>query len=56
MSSDSPESGPENRPKREGWPRWSIWVLIGLVVASFVVPPLLNSDNRDELLYSEFIE
>ena len=32
MSNDSPDSGSEPR-RREGWPRWSIWVLVGLVVA-----------------------
>ncbi|MDG2113243.1 MAG: ATP-dependent zinc metalloprotease FtsH, partial [Actinomycetota bacterium] len=54
MSTDSPEAGPEDR-RREGWPRWSIWVLISLVVASFLIPGLLNSDDRDPVEYSDFI-
>ena len=52
---DSPEAGPEDRRRGEGWPRWSIWVLISLVLASFLIPSLLNSDNREPVEYSDFI-
>ena len=38
------------------WPRWLIWVLIGLVAASFLAPFALPGSSSTELSYSEFLE
>ncbi|HEC11183.1 MAG TPA: ATP-dependent metallopeptidase FtsH/Yme1/Tma family protein [Acidimicrobiales bacterium] len=59
MSRDTPEGSGPRPPSRVrgdgGFPRWSIWILVGLVVASFVLPPLLNNDTRESIDYSDYI-
>ena len=30
------------------WPRWTIWVLVGVLAAAFLVPTLWPSDSRAE--------
>ncbi len=37
-----------------GWPRWTIWVLIGVLVAAFLVPSLWPSDEGESLTYQEW--
>jgi len=37
------------------WPRWTIWVLIGVLAAAFLVPSLWPSNDGDSLTYTEFI-
>ncbi len=39
-----------------GWPKWLIWVLLGLVAASFLAPLLLPGSSSTDLTYSEFLE
>jgi len=36
------------------WPRWTIWVLIGVLVAAFLVPSLWPSDDGTSLTYQEW--
>ena len=36
------------------WPRWTIWVLVGVLAAAFLVPSLWPSDNGTELEYSDW--
>jgi cell division protease FtsH len=36
------------------WPRWTIWVLIGVLAAAFLVPSLWPSDSGEALEYSEW--
>jgi cell division protease FtsH len=51
-----PPGDGQRRPGRPGsWPRWVLWVLAGLLLATILVPSLLPDDNGDELTYSEFI-
>jgi cell division protease FtsH len=39
-----------------GWPRWSLWVLLGLVTASVVVSSLLSSQEDSEAIsYDKFM-
>ena len=46
----TPSSG-----RRPGsWPRWVIWVLIGVLAAAFLVPALWPSDSGESLEYSEW--
>jgi cell division protease FtsH len=36
------------------WPRWTIWVLVGVLAAAFLVPSLWPNDNGEALEYSEW--
>jgi cell division protease FtsH len=36
------------------WPRWTIWVLVGVLAAAFLVPSLWPSDDGTALEYSEW--
>jgi len=36
------------------WPRWTIWVLIGVLAAAFLVPSLWPSNSGESLEYSEW--
>lgn len=51
-----PEPQPNERHRREGWRRWSVWVLLALVLASVVIPGLMNRDNSTEIDYSDFVD
>jgi cell division protease FtsH len=45
-------SGPGGR---ESLPRWSIWVLAGVVLAVLVLPTFMNRTNRQEMNYSDLL-
>src|SRR5262245_43230357 len=45
----APRTGP-------GLPRWSVWVLLGVLAAVLFLSPLLSSDNSTDLGYSQFLE
>ncbi len=36
------------------WPRWTIWVLVGVLAAAFLVPSLWPSSSGESLEYSEW--
>ncbi|MEY2458230.1 MAG: cell division protease FtsH [Acidimicrobiaceae bacterium] len=38
------------------WPRWSIWVLLGLVAAAFLLPTLFSTSEGTSLEYSQFLD
>jgi len=38
------------------WPRWTIWVLVGVLAAAFLVPSLWPSNDGESLEYSEWRE
>jgi cell division protease FtsH len=59
--------GGDKRPKGSGldtesgsgrgpgsWPRWTIWVLVGVLAAAFLVPSLWPSDDGQSLEYSQW--
>jgi cell division protease FtsH len=50
----STESG--DGARKGGWPRWLIWVLVGLLVATVILPQLLPSDDGEAITYTEFME
>ena len=50
-----PDPQPSER-RREGWPRWSVWMLVALVLASVVIPSLLNRNSGTAIDYSNLIE
>ena len=49
----SPGSGARNE---QGFPKWAIWALVGLVVLVLVVPTLLRGQTGDQITYTEFID
>ena len=62
--SDLPPSEPRDaqRPSRipgrpdSGWPRWSMWVLVGLVLSLFFLAPLLPDSSGTKITYSQFLD
>src|SRR3954467_462720 len=38
----------------QGWPRWAVWVLVGLLIAVVVLPYVFSSSAKKEIDYSEF--
>ena len=50
-----PDPQPNER-RREGWPRWSVWMLVALVLASVIIPSLLNRDGGTAIDYSNLID
>jgi cell division protease FtsH len=65
MSQQSPPPPPPPSPGRssrgpgsggrESLPRWSIWVLAGVVLAVLVLPTFMNRTNRQEVDYSDLL-
>jgi cell division protease FtsH len=53
--SKGPGSTPTSGETNRGWPRWIIWVLIGVLVATVIVPNLLPRNDGDAISYTEFI-
>ncbi len=51
---DQPSSGTGKGPG--SWPKWTIWLLVGVVAAAFLVPSLWPSDKGESLEYSEWRE
>ena len=47
---------PPSERRREGWPRWSVWMLVALVLASVIIPGLINRDGGTAIDYSDLIE
>ncbi|MBK9180877.1 MAG: ATP-dependent zinc metalloprotease FtsH [Acidimicrobiales bacterium] len=65
MSSSPPPPPPregQKPPARngragQGWPKWTIWVLLGLLVGSLLLPSLLRrSTPSEQVTYSQFLE
>ncbi len=50
------EPGSTGTKTSSGWPRWTIWVLLGVVLVSFALPTVLGSDTRETIEFSEFEE
>ena len=38
------------------WPRWSLWVLLGLVAASLLFSGVLSSSEDNQIPYNKFID
>jgi cell division protease FtsH len=52
-----PSGDGPRRPGRPGsWPRWVLWVLAGLLLATILVPSLLPDEGGQDLTYSQFID
>ena len=61
---DGPQPPRDHRPgggdgtRRPGrpstWPRWLLWVIAGVLLATIFVPSLLPDEQGNELTYTEF--
>jgi len=50
-------SGPSPQPKRDqGWPRWGVWLVMGLVATALILPGLISSESADEVAYDLFLD
>jgi cell division protease FtsH len=63
MSPETPPSpnGQEGRGSGRfgsdgGWPRWMIWVLLGVILAALFLPTLMSTQEGTDLSYGEFVE
>ena len=53
-----PGNGGRRRRRRTApgsWPRWTMWVLLGVVALALVLPSFWPSDSGEKLTYTEFI-
>ncbi|KAA0232959.1 MAG: ATP-dependent zinc metalloprotease FtsH [Acidimicrobiales bacterium] len=64
-SSQPPPPPPPPPPKQrdggfgrsdQGLPRWTLWLLLGIVVAAFLGPSLFGTTQGDQISYNEFLE
>ncbi len=39
-----------------GWSRYAVWILLGSVLAVFLVTSLAGDDSREDVVYSDFLE
>src|SRR5687767_9785707 len=46
---------PPMRPG-QGWPRWTIWVLLAVLAGVLLLPSLLSSSGGEDITYSEFLK
>ena len=50
-------SGPSTQPKRDqGWPRWGVWLVMGLVATALILPGLMPSDSAEQVAYDRFLD
>jgi len=40
----------------QGWPRWTVWILLAVLAGVLLVPSLLSSSDGEDITYSQFIE
>jgi len=41
--------------RKQGWPRWGIWLVLGLVASFLFFPNLFPADDLDEVSYDRFL-
>jgi cell division protease FtsH len=50
------QRGQGGRSLGQGLPRWSIWVLVGLVIAALLLPAVFSTNDGASVQYSEFLD
>ncbi|MEC8920052.1 MAG: ATP-dependent metallopeptidase FtsH/Yme1/Tma family protein, partial [Actinomycetota bacterium] len=53
--SDRPLPTADRPGRNQGWPRWGIWMVMGLIAAALFFPSFLPSDQIDEVAYDRFL-
>ena len=56
MASNGQEPQPNERRRGNVWSRWSVWILVALVLASVAIPGLINRDDSTQIDYSGLID
>jgi cell division protease FtsH len=63
MNPELPPSDPDSGPRRlrrpapgQGWPRWGTWLVLGLVLALFLVASTITTGSTDKITYSQFLD
>src|SRR5215204_4019238 len=51
----TPPGGGDGSRRPGSWPRWTMWVLAGVVLLALVLPSLWPSSSGQELSYTEFM-
>jgi cell division protease FtsH len=51
----SSSSEPSGSKANKGWPRWGIWMLMGLLAATLLYPLLQPSEDLEALPYDQFL-
>lgn len=51
---DKTQRGDGRGGSQQGWPRWSIWLIVGVLVLSIGLPQLSGGDDREDLDFDEF--
>ncbi|MBA3982491.1 MAG: ATP-dependent metallopeptidase FtsH/Yme1/Tma family protein, partial [Acidimicrobiia bacterium] len=47
--------GSDGETPRSGLPRWSIWVIVGVMAAAFLLPSLWPRNEGEDLTYTQFM-
>ncbi len=62
MMPDASSPRDDDRPKgqrfggEQGWPKWTIWLLAGAVIALLVIPALIRPSGGPPMSYGEFLQ
>src|SRR4029450_13992556 len=57
-----PPPPPGERPEPGGggtatqWPRWSLWILVGVIGASVLLTSLVGGDSGESISYDDFMQ
>ncbi len=54
----NPRGGNPKVPGRpdSGWPRWSAWIVIGVLIALLFLASTMNTEASDEISFTQFLE
>jgi cell division protease FtsH len=55
--SPTPDKGQQRPSGRAdgGWPRWSAWIVVGILIALLAAASTLNTESSDEIPYTQFL-
>ena len=52
----SPQDGQGGSGVGQNWPRWSIWLLVGVIAAAFLSTSLLGGSTSEKIDYDSFLQ
>ena len=57
---EPPEQRDRRLPRRptpgQGWPRWGTWLVLGVILALFVVGSMFTTSSSNKITYSQFLD